>query len=349
VHRYLIFLVLLLPACWLSCAPAGGEVSNASQQKHEIQMAAGTAVLDIPDWEMKNLTLPIGDSKAYGRQIISQALLRTQIKEVLKENGIEAVPDVRFRLERPPYLLVVSPRGRIEYFDRILLSPDLSLREIEEIENKVESLGYSALVAGIGGIGVAYPAIVSPEMDTKYIINAAVEEWAHQYLALRPLGFLYLLDSLGFRQRDDAIVMNETLAGMIADEIGSQVYLRYYPGAAQPVEKPAAGKYNFAAEMRQTRSNVDLLLKAGELDAAGQYMEKRRLEFEANGYHIRKLNQAYFAFHGIYGDDPGTVSPVYQDMLRLRRGYTSLAGFINDASAMTCYAQLQELRDSLGK
>ena len=98
-----------------------------------------------------------------------------------------------------------------------------------KIEEKVDALNLSSLVVPLGGFGAAYPAIVSPDMADQHIVNAAVEEWAHQYLAFKPLGSLYLIDSLGLRQQPDIIVMNETLAGMIAQEIGDEVYERYYP------------------------------------------------------------------------------------------------------------------------
>jgi hypothetical protein len=34
-------------------------------------------------------------------------------------------------------------------------------------------------------------------------------------------------------------------------------------------------------------------------------MEARRQVFWDHGYHIRRLNQAYFAFHGSYAAEPG--------------------------------------------
>jgi hypothetical protein len=341
VKNYLIYIIVIACIIVASCA-APGMRDSASRVQQEIRNATGPALLDVPAWQYQNYTRPDVDNKIYTQQIIKQALLREQIVQVLKDNHIEVMPAVRFRLERPPYLLVISPRTRIEYLDRELLSPDIKPAEIAEIERKVDSLNYSSLVVGIGGLGAAYPAIVSPDMDTQQIINAAVEEWAHQFLALRPLGSLYLLDCLGFRQPSDTIVMNESLAGIIADEIGEQVYDRYYKQAGQPEAKPSVGTFDFAAEMRATRRNVDRLLNTGEIEAAEQYMEKRRAYFEQNGYRIRKLNQAYFAFHGIYGDDPGTVSPVYTELNNMRHRYATLSGFVNDVSAMTSYAQLKE-------
>ncbi|MCX6001385.1 MAG: hypothetical protein NTY79_02430, partial [Chloroflexi bacterium] len=174
------------------------------------------------------------------------------------------------------------------------------------------------------------------------IVNAAVEEWAHQYLAFKPLGFLYLLDSLGLRQDPAVIVLNETLAGMIAREIGDKVYERYYSNAGGKVDSTGQVVFDFNKEMRETRLNVDGLLAAGKIGEAEQYMKDRRLYFNQHGYAIRKLNQAYFAFHGIYGQDPGAVSPVYQDMLKLRKNYGNLAGFVDKISGMASYADLEK-------
>jgi hypothetical protein len=342
VNKHLIYTFIIFCVCLVACDPVANQSSGEDQLKQSIRNAAGTDLLNVPDWQYRNYTKPDGESKVYGKQLIDQALLRTQIVQVLRDNNIEVVPAVRFRLERPPYLLVISPRARIEYLDRALLSPEIKSAKMAEIERRIDNLEYSSLVVEIGGLGAAYPAIVSPDMGTRQIINAAVEEWAHQFLAMRPLGSLYLLDSLGVRQPAGIIIMNESLAGMVADEIGAQVYDRYYKQAGQTEKKFSADTFNFASEMRETRYTVDMLLNAGEIEAAEQYMEKRRAFFEQNGYPIRKLNQAYFAFHGIYADDPGAVSPVHAEFLKLRQKYSTLAGFVNDASAMTGYSQLKD-------
>jgi hypothetical protein len=49
--------------------------------------------------------------------------------------------------------------------------------------------------------------------------------------------------------------------------------------------------------MHVTRLTVDELLAEGKIDEAESYMEERRRIFWDNGFqHLRKLNQAYFAF-----------------------------------------------------
>jgi len=112
--------------------------------------------------------------------------------------------------------------------------------------------------------------------------------------------------------------MNETLAGMVSDEIGSQIYSRYYSATevVTPARKPS--EFNFNAEMRLTRRNVDQYLSQGDIEGAERYMEERRQLFWLNGYKIRKLNQAYFAFHGLYGRDPASVSPIRGELKLLR-------------------------------
>lgn len=340
MNKRFIYIIMVIMACAICCNPVVEENVKDDIIKRKIHDVAGSALLNISEWQYQNCTQPDTDSRIYSNQVINQELLCRQIAGVLKDNNIEVIPAIRLRLMRPPGLLVVSPRSKIEYFDRVLVSPELTKAQKEEIEKKVDSYNVSSLVVELGGFGAAYPAIVSPDMNTKQIINVSVEEWAHQFLAFRPLGFLYLLDCIGIRQPAGIIIMNETLAGMMADEIGAQVYDRYYKQVAT-VEKAIHNQFDFKSAMRETRSNTDKLLKAGEIEAAEQYMEKQRLFFEQNGYRIRKLNQAYFAFHGIYGDDPGAVSPVHAELLKLRQDYKTLAGFINDVSSMTGYSQLK--------
>ena len=63
-------------------------------------------------------------------------------------------------------------------------------------------------------------------------------------------------------------------------------------------------------EMRELRLAVDDLLKQGKVSEAESLMEEKRLFLNANGYAIRKINQAYFAFYGTYADNPQSSSPI---------------------------------------
>ena len=96
--------------------------------------------------------------------------------------------------------------------------------------------------------------------------------------------------------------------------------------------------------MHITRVHVDELLAAGKTDEAESYMEQRRLFLWDNGYQIRKLNQAYFAFHGAYADEPGGAAgndPVGPAVRALRDKSGSLHEFINRIAWFTSFEQLQ--------
>ncbi len=101
----------------------------------------------------------------------------------------------------------------------------------------------------------------------------------------------------------------------------------------------------FNKEMRITRVTVDQMLKEGKIDQAEAYMEARRQVFWNNGYLIRRLNQAYFAFNGAYADSPGGgaagTDPVGPAVVELRSRSKSLVDFLQKISQMTTFAQLQ--------
>jgi hypothetical protein len=57
-------------------------------------------------------------------------------------------------------------------------------------------------------------------------------------------------------------------------------------------------------------------------------MEQKRQYLDTRGYHIRKLNQAYFAFHGTYADRPTSISPIGRELKKLRNQSASLKDFL---------------------
>jgi hypothetical protein len=100
--------------------------------------------------------------------------------------------------------------------------------------------------------------------------------------------------------------------------------------------------------MRITREHADQLLEQGKIEEAEAYMEARRQVFWEQGYRIRKLNQAYFAFHGAYADLPGGAAgddPVGEAVRDLRAQSASLADFLKRISWMTSFEQLQKTVD----
>jgi hypothetical protein len=99
--------------------------------------------------------------------------------------------------------------------------------------------------------------------------------------------------------------------------------------------------------MRKTRLQVDELLAAGKVDEAEAYMEARRQFFWTHGYHLRKLNQAYFAFYGSYNDQPGGGAsgsdPVGPAVRRLWARSPDLKSFIAAIRGVRSFEGLQRL------
>ncbi len=287
---------------------------------------------------------------------IVETIIERQIKETLAQQGIfnpvdryiklkVSFPPVNFKLEEPPYLLVVSPRDRIESMREVLLEQNLTLEEMEGIEAEVDRLGVSSLVVRLGGCAT-YPSFVTDEASLRFTIDTATEEWLHQYLAFKPLGFLYLLDLAGMSRNYEIATMNETLAGMVSKEIGSIVCEKYYPGYENGANHKgeAGSEFDFNREMREIRKTVDKYLAEGEIEQAEEYMEQKRQYLASKGHYIRKLNQAYFAFHGAYADSPISISPIGLELKKLREQSASLKDFLNTVAVMTSH---QKLKDSV--
>ena len=287
-----------------------------------------------------------------------EKIIASQIKEVLNEQGIFhpldkyirvklTFPPVNFILGELPYLLVISPREQIESMREIALRGDLTLEEIESIEAEADELGVSSLVVELGGAGALYPTLVTSDASLRFTIDIAVEEWLHQYLALKPLGFRYVLDLLGISRSYEIATMNETLAGMVSTEIGAIVRERYYPDYENSAQQESDSGFDFNREMREIRIAVNEYLARGEIELAEEFMEEKRQYLLSMGYYIRRLNQAYFAFHGAYADEPTSVSPIGFELKRLRAQSESLRDFLNTVAAMTSQQDLQELLDSI--
>lgn len=295
-----------------------------------------------------------------------QAILARQVQTTLRAEGITnpwglwpwrkmLFPPVRFVLSEAPHTLIVSPRDRIESIREVLLVSDLSLPEMEALERAVERLqaswapkGTSALVEEIGGFGGTFPTLVVESGSIPGIIETICEEWVHQYLAFTPLGFRYILDLLGIHRDYEIARLNETAAGIVAKELRDQVLRHYYPDLApsplpesEAPSPPPQGTFDFNRFMRETRLEVDRLLAEGKIEEAEAYMEIRRQRLLQEGYYIRRLNQAYFAFHGTYADAPTSVDPIGEEMRALRAQSASLAAFLREVSHLTSRRDLQ--------
>ena len=148
--------------------------------------------------------------------------------------------------------------------------------------------------------------------------------------------------------------MNESLAGIVASEIGDQVYNKYYASYFSNSNPPPSGEstapsFDFNAAMRQIRQNVDTYLANGQIDQAEQYMNEQRDYLQTQGYYIRKLNQAYFAFYGTYADTPAYSNPIGTTIQNIRDKSSSLKDFLKNVANVTSVQGLDKLENKLSK
>jgi hypothetical protein len=291
---------------------------------------------------------------------LAEAVLQEQVASALAETGLtlggQPLPPVLYHSSAVPMGLIISPRERIEQLTNISLQPSLPVDQQAALESQVDAaLDVSSLVVPMGGVGV-YPTMVMRTTNLPWLLDTIAHEWAHNYLTLRPLGLLY-------DATPELRTMNETTASIVGGEIGTYILQRDYPDLygrplrtplvpllalyERPLRLPSASDpppFDFRAEMHETRVSVDALLAEGKIEAAEAYMEERRQFFWDNGYALRKLNQAYFAFYGAYADAPGGAAgedPVGPAVRALRAQSASLAEFVNRISWMTSFEQLQ--------
>jgi hypothetical protein len=296
-------------------------------------------------------------SQNAARRVATEKALEDQVREALAQQGIYnpmdryikipvSFPSVRVYLGEPPNILVISPRDRIEAIKEVILVPDMSIEDMEKVESQIEQLGYSAEVEGLGGLST-YPSYILDESDLRFTLQTAVHEWIHQYLAFTPLGFRYILDQIGIHQKAEVATINETVADIIGKEIGDMIYQKLVPESVTTSPQPPNNGtgFDFNKAMREIRQAVDNYLAQGEIEQAEAYMEQQRQYLAENGYYIRKLNQAYFAFHGTYGDSPSSVSPIGQELTQLRDQSVSIRDFLNNAAGLKSEEELLKKLD----
>ena len=285
-----------------------------------------------------------------GLSPLVEAILQFQVASVMADEGIgflaQPLPPVLFHSSPLPKALIVSPRDSIRQEVNISLLADLGLEDITRLEENVSSyMNASALVVDVGGIGV-YPTMVQRSSNIEWTLDTIAHEWTHNYLTLHPLGWNY--DTTA-----ELRTMNETAASIVGKEISREVMRRYYadddtgenktPKAW--LKRTAVNEFDFRQEMHKTRVRVDELLAQGKVEEAEEYMEQRRVVFVEHGYMIRKLNQAYFAFHGAYADMPGGAAgedPVGPAVRALREQAGSLALFLRRIAWMNSFTDLQK-------
>ena len=284
---------------------------------------------------------------AVDRLIAERDGLRDGVEEFLEQAVADAIrsaevdlvgsfvwPPVDFRIDSPPKLLVTSPRDVIRRDEDVLIDPEISIDDIEKIENELaEVANISAIVLQTGGLA-SYPNVI-PTADLERLLDVAAHEWLHAYLVFNPFGRAYF-------DGGDIRVMNETLADIFGQEVGLRVYSEITgepyvapvrpetamrntesknpdgPDGSDSDEETGADDFDFNRFMAETRARTDELLEEGLMDEAESYMESRRIELLDHGHTIRKINQAYFAFHNTYAESPSSTSPIARYLWDLR-------------------------------
>jgi hypothetical protein len=322
-------------------------VSQLNSLKSDLRIFQATKMQgDLSQYETKISEI---DTQIAALKPVAEQTIARQVSQILDEQGIYnpfgtswfkvPFPAVNFKLEKPLYELILSPRDKIQRIQSITIKPDISPSQVEEVESSVDKLNVSALVVQIGGLGATYPSFVSDNADLRFTINTAAHEWLHQYLAFKPLGFHYILDLLGISKDYQIDTINETVASMFGDEIGDMVYdkdySQYQPANGDLKVNPLRSGFDYNKSMREIRINVDTYLALGQVDQAEQYMNEQQKYLATKGYYIRKLNQAYFAFYGTYANGPSSVDPIGNEVRTLRKQSLSIKDFLDKASGFT--------------
>ena len=253
-------------------------------------------------------------------------------------------PPVDISFSPLPKLLVTSPRSKIVRQENILLVPAITMPEIVALENNITAnTNLSVVVVNIGGIAT-YPAIISALSTMPHTLDLISHEWLHHYLAFTPLGQNML-------QSHEMLEINETLANIFGEEISMNILSSFEEPPLSPTCKvnisSTSNSFDFNYEMAHIRRQVDHLLAQGLVEQAEVFMEEKRLYLLDQGYPIRKLNQAYFAFHGTYTDQPFAINDTFERLLKLRKVYPTLRAFIRSVSQISSYKQFLQQTDDL--
>ena len=147
--------------------------------------------------------------------------------------------------------------------------------------------------------------------------------------------------------------VNETVANIASEEISDralerltgEVFVRdpWQPPQISERVEPDPDVFDFQREMRGTRTRLEELLTAGAVAEAEAYLEERRRVFVENGYNIRKLNTAWFAFHGTYADGPASISPLEAQIRSIRADSASLAEFLDRVAVIDEEGELEKV------
>ena len=265
----------------------------------------------------------------------AELLLERRIAQSVSELELDTALPLfgRVRLVWPPvdvdlterlHVLVAARRDEVRLVRTVLLTADVQRDDYEQIESIVEAdERWSAWVGRVGGVAL-YPASVVSSRNFLGTLQVMAHEWTHHYLSFYPLG-------LAYGRGSDMRTINETVADIVGDELGS---VAAESSAFVPSENVEAtdrwSEIRAATDpiLRQLRIDVDALLAEGEVEEAERLMESVRLQLIDMGRPFRRINQAFLAFRGSYGASPSSPSPWGRRLIEYRADQEDLATFL---------------------
>lgn len=276
---------------------------------------------------------------------LERAIQREVAAELVRAGitgGASPFPPVWFRMASPALVVTFSTREEIRPIASYFLQESTPISEIETFEAfTLELWNFSSLVEPTGGVAT-YPTTVAlslPNLQTLFEVVA--HEWFHNYLTFHPLGARYL-KSTSHR------TLNETAATIVGEEIARRIMLRHYrdlyltelPEGEDCAQSGVDNSMNSHSQdcqnqefdlgfaLHETRVQVDAFLAAGLVEEAESHMEEQLKLINSKGHRLRKLNQAFFAFHGTYATRPGSTSEIGSQMQDLRAMSENLGSFV---------------------
>ena len=303
---------------------------------------AKQAALLSPDY-LNELTKAKKKLRAGAEEAIEAELSAVLIEQGLGRHLGWLLPPVDLRFGQPPTMLITSPRERLQRIETLLLQPELDGFEMDRLEKEIlERHNVSGLVVNLAGLST-YPTLVSDVHPLRTVLQTAAHEWLHAYFFLRPFGQRY-------RTSQEMFTLNETASDMAGRELGDMAFARMAGDlsiSSRRYMSPEERDPTFTLEMRETRVKVEELLGLGKVEEAEQYMKERWWRLRLGGYGLRKLNQAYFAFHGTYAEDPASLSPVGDQLEELRSLVPDVEAFVKTISRVSSYQEFLDLLERL--
>lgn len=275
-----------------------------------------------------------------------EEFIETTLSNVIYNENIDFIggiqfPPVDIRLIELPKLLVISPRNKIINLDDVLIKPNITTNNILRVEEDIlNQENLSAIILNIGGIAT-YPSSIPRNKNIKDVFIISAHEWMHHYLFFTKLG-------QNMFKSEEMRILNETLASKVSEELYihiveylNQNYNFKIKDDFDKIETDNINTFNFRNEMMETRIKTELLLKENKIIDAENYMENQRLIFVKNGYNIRKLNQAYFAFYSSYADSSASNTTIGNELNEFRNYFPDLENYILEITTVSNYEEFK--------